>query len=862
LKPLPSKTQRLKSPVVESKTMVGNKDSKAGVKSSPRRTPFKVTETNAVPGAGGAAQVGKNPAIPKNKPAAITPHRVLCLNGVLLSGSKKQRFKRTRIHRGEQRDSCQIDRLEGLWGFSCIQNVADINLSIPARPARSVSFSAIVLLLGLAACSPAKQRLAPVFDLAPLLPLAEVRQEISRIDFGTQAARPHLASGWSFDEGGEGKGPTLVWSEGEESAVDFFLAAPRDLRADLRCAPFEGGSPSPQVVTVELNGRPAGTLSLTPGLHDYTLALPRAVEVAGLNRLTFRYRAVTRSGGRNLAVAWDLLTLRPSLATAAGPPRAEAGSLVLPFGSEVALYVEAPAASVLKLGGIQALEGAGRLVVAAQEEGKAEKTLETLEPGTESRQIDLPGRGRHLLRLVLRSVPDAPAVVGSLVVRRPALWAQLPSRKDRAVPAAVREAAAPKAAPHRPNVLIYLVDTLRADRIGTYGSGRPTSPRVDAFARAATLFEHSVAQAPWTRASVASIFTGLGPWMHGVQTVDDSLAEAAVTLPELLRGAGYRTAAFSTNGNVSPATGMGQGFDEFFLEMAAPRSSAVTPRVLAWLDAHASPKPFFLYVHTADPHAPYEPSRDDRLRFAPGARPEAGTAGDLKRVYAARGAERAAFVRELIPLYDGEVAGNDRSFGALLDGLKSRSLYDGTLIVFVADHGEELGEHGELGHAHDLYRELLDIPLIVKWPGQTRGERVPGLAQHVDLLPTILRAAGLTPPAGLPGVDLKDSGVDGLGIRRAFSHINYENRRGMSVVTGGWKAILPLSHALGTTPELYRLGPNGEEGPDRSDEDPVRAGWLVAQIKAEILRSQNGLKPTPATLDDEARRRLHALGYL
>ncbi len=84
---------------------------------------------------------------------------------------------------------------------------------------------------------------------------------------------------------------------------------------------------------------------------------------------------------------------------------------------------------------------------------------------------------------------------------------------------------------------------------------------------------------------------------------------AAVTLPELLHGAGYRTTAFSTNGNVSPETGMGQGFDEFFLEMAAPRSSEVTPRVLAWLDAHASPKPFFLYVHTADPHAPYEPSR-------------------------------------------------------------------------------------------------------------------------------------------------------------------------------------------------------------------------------------------------------------
>ncbi|HSS77538.1 MAG TPA: sulfatase [Thermoanaerobaculia bacterium] len=715
-------------------------------------------------------------------------------------------------------------------------------------------------LLGLIACSPAKQHLAPVFDLAKLLPVAEVQRELSQIDFGTQEARAYLKSGWSFNEGGR-TGPTFVWSEGEVSTVEFYLGAPRDLRAELRCAPFESGDRGPQVVTVELNGHPVGALSLLPGLHDYSLELPRGAEVAGTNRLAFRYRWAARSGGRNLAVSWDLLTLRPSRATAIEPPAAAKGAIVLPFGAEMAFYLEVPSAGVLALGGIQAQEGAGRLVVAAQEEGGKERALETLKPGAESRRIELPGQGRHLLRLVLRAVAEAPAATGKLVLEHPFLWAQLPPHKARATTPETR------IKDSYPNVIVYLVDTLRADRVGAYGSNRSTSPRIDAFARTATVFDHAVAQAPWTRPSVASILTGLGPWIHGVQTTADSLAEAAVTLPELLRGVGYRTAAFSTNGNVSPATGLAQGFDDFSLNTEEPQSGAVTRRVLAWLDAHAGPKPFFLYVHTVDPHAPYEPSREDRLRFAPGVRPEAGSLADLKRVYAARGAEREAFVRELIPLYDAEVAGNDRGFGALLDGLRARRLYDGTLLVFVADHGEELGEHGELGHANDLYRELLDIPLIVKWPGQTRGERVSEVAQHVDLLPTIVHAAGLTPPAGLPGIDLRVLTTAGperdeLTARQAFSHLRYEHRRGMSLISAGWKAILPESRAFGSEPELFRLGPHGEEGPNRIAENPVRAGWLLAQIKAELLRSRTGLKPAPATLDDEARRRLQALGYL
>ena len=706
----------------------------------------------------------------------------------------------------------------------------------------------------------------PVHDLAALLPLAEVRREAGQVDFGTPAARPYLVSGWYRNEGGGRKGPTVVWSKGQASVVEIFLAAPRDLRAELRCAPFEVQDKTAQTVTVELNGRQVAELTLRPRLHDYTIELPREAQVAGINRLAFRYGRVTRHNHRDLAVSWDLLRLRPARASAVAPPRAEAGRLVLPFGTEAVFYLEVPSEGTLWLGGLQARGGSGRLAITAQEEGEDEQVLADIEPGPDRRSVELPGKGAHLLRLALRSVPETPSSTGGLVLERPTVRARPPSPH----PPAPSPGTGRGGEKRRPNVIVYLVDTLRADRVGAYGSGRTTSPRTDAFARTATLFEHAIAQAPWTRPSVASILTGLGPLAHGVRTLDDKLAAEATTLPELLQAAGYRTAAFSTNGHVGPATGLDQGFDDFSLDMEETGSDAVNRRVLSWLDVHAGhagQSPFLIYIHTLDPHAPYDPPFEDRQRFAPGLRPEAGSTEDLKRIYAMRGEEQARLIRELIPLYDAEVAANDRSFGALLDALRARGLYDSTLLVFVADHGEELGEHGQLGHAHDLYREVLDIPLIVKWPGQTRGERVRQLGQHIDLLPTILRAAGLAPPAGLPGTDLRrladsEADPDSLAAPKAFSHLSYGNRTGVSLVHAGWKAILPQTWTLAQGPQLFRLGRNGEEGPNRLAENPVRAGWLLAQIRAEILRSRQGLKPEAAQLDAEARERLRALGYL
>jgi arylsulfatase A-like enzyme len=195
-----------------------------------------------------------------------------------------------------------------------------------------------------------------------------------------------------------------------------------------------------------------------------------------------------------------------------------------------------------------------------------------------------------------------------------------------------------------------------------------------------------------------------------------------------------------------------------------------------------------------------------------------------------------------------------------LEALRRRRLYEPTLVVFVADHGEEFDEHGDLGHGNNLYAETLHVPLVVKWPRQTAAKRIRELAQQVDLFPTVLAAAGLRPPAGMPGVDLLMVGA-GRPRRSALSHLIYEGREGVSLVAGDWKLILPLSRRFGAGPELYRLDTDPGERVNLAARDEVRAGWLAACIRGLRL-ARGGPAAAPAPVDQSTRRALAALGYL
>jgi len=827
------------------------------------------------------------------------------------------------------------------------QMISTVSMALMASMASiAPSLLAALLAIGAAGCGrgdlPAGY--GEVADLAAELPAAGIHREVPAIDIGTPEARPHLVSGWSWDESAP-DGGTFAWGVGEASEVRFFLVAPRDLTLRLRGRPFEVPSTQnqtqerarSQTLAIEVNGRPVQQLAMEPGTRTYSVPLPAAALAAGDNRLTLRYgRALSprelglSSDDRALAAAWEGLRLDP---VAAGADGAEAPSVVaggprgpkrsggapgeaeararlrLPFGTGVDFFLEIPdpragAGSGLAWAGpalvFDALrvEGAGWLAVEIQEEGQEPIVAGRLERAAGHTVFRLPigagAPGARLLRLGLRAVPGTPGAAGALELVEPHLLARGagPARPDdsaeMAGPAglATDEPSSDRATTGRTNVLVYLVDTLRADRLGAYGDGRGLTPAIDAFAAEGVVFEDTVAQAPWTRPAVATLLTGLEPLAHGVTTLDDRLAEEAETLPEILRRAGYRTAAFSTNWHVIPETGLAQGFDDFVFTPDDFHADAVNRRVLAWLDEHGASstapdreEPFFLYVHTLDPHAPYEPPEPFRSRFAPGAPPDAGSRELLKRIYAATAPEqrdqRARMMATVRDLYDGEVAFTDHAFGDLLEALRERGLYDETLIVFVSDHGEELDEHGHLGHGYDLYREVLQVPFIVRLPGGERPggrARVAETVQQTDLLPTLLGRLGVEAPAELrdrlPGVDLFAPLASSQTARPAFSHLDYEGRRALAVTLGRWRATVPLSADYGRWTTLFDRSRDPAELDDLAESAggpgrlPVRAGYLETLVRRHLLAAGKGSLAEAATLDDETKKGLEALGYL
>jgi arylsulfatase A-like enzyme len=736
---------------------------------------------------------------------------------------------------------------------------------------RTLAVHAAALALMLAACSPRHappQRVAAVHDLVTELPAAELHQEVGTIDFGTAMGRPFLKEGWYENEGG-GRRPTIVWSRGRESALEFWLATPRKIRADLRCAPFDPPDGQPQVVTVVLNSRQVGQLTLRPQMNDYSIDLPVPAQMAGRNQLVFRYRKPTRFDRRHLAVSWDLLRFQPVRGEAAELPRAEqragrAPALIVPVGSEATFYVPVEEEGTLSVDGIRVQGGAGKkLEVLAQVDGSPERALETIEANRGPHALELPGRGARLVEIALRAVPVAADATGGFQLLAPTVRTQ----KTR-WPSSPED---PKNGGTKPNIIIYLIDTLRADHVGVYGGGSLT-PNIDAFAREATIFENTVAQAPWTKPSVASLFTGRGPLSHGVRLLNDRLPQEAVTVAELLSAAGYQTAAFSTNWHIRHETGMDQGFGFFDFSPDEAASDKLNQRVFRWLEnrapKHPGQPPFFLYTHALDPHEPYTPPPEYRKKYAPDVRDEAGYDFDLQRVDNSRGKERRQYMAECRLLYDAEVAFNDHSFGEFLKVLKERGLYDRSLILFVADHGEEFDEHGARGHTSHLYSETLNVPLIVKWPGQRRGERVASISQHIDILPTLLRVAGVEAPPGLPGMDLAAVAASGedpeaLSGRWVLSQLSNRDRVGMSLVHAGWKLVFPQTPALAPEIQLFHRASDRQEIHNRIGEAPVRAGWLSSLIRAEVERSRRmGLKPEHMKIDEETKRALEALGYL
>lgn len=316
----------------------------------------------------------------------------------------------------------------------------------------------------------------------------------------------------------------------------------------------------------------------------------------------------------------------------------------------------------------------------------------------------------------------------------------------------------------RPPIVLITLDTTRRDALGPYRGaaldhGPDPSPVISRWAAGATVFERAHSTAPWTLPSHASIFTGLYPSRHRAGTRDVQLPVGVATLAALLRRHGYRTLGISAGELSSSRFGLAQGFhtfrnpDEF-----QTRGDKVDAYAAELLERHAD-SPFFLWLNYFDPHALYEAPDEYQRRFdvAGKARGLAGLEGWEELANGKMAVWRSAVEGELEvtpavsdylrAAYLAEIAWTDHLVGRLFERLEKLDLFEGALILVTADHGELLGEGGYVSHGARLDPELVEIPLIIKWPGQTEGARDPRLVSLVDLFPTVLTAAGIEPPA-------------------------------------------------------------------------------------------------------------------
>lgn len=330
-----------------------------------------------------------------------------------------------------------------------------------------------------------------------------------------------------------------------------------------------------------------------------------------------------------------------------------------------------------------------------------------------------------------------------------------------------------------PNVLLIVVDTLGADHLGSYGAKGDFSPNLDRLADEGKRFANTYAPAPWTQPSIASLFTGRMPSAHSVENMPAHLVEEHLTLPEHFEGAGYQTQGIISHFLLGRKFGFAQGFTGYdqraVLEHTGISSQKVTDAAIEWLKLR-TPEPFFLFVHYFDPHFVYHdhPEIDLAQKYEGPIKP-AMPIWDLRDL---RGDLNASDVEYLVSLYREEISFTDHHVGRLLEFLDQAGLSQDTLVVFTSDHGEELMEHGWIGHTRTLYGELLRVPLFIRQPGVIAPGVVETAVSLVDIAPTLDELVlGISADPGFQGKSLAallfDRGAD-FADRRLYSEVSLE----------------------------------------------------------------------------------------
>ncbi|UJR79603.1 sulfatase-like hydrolase/transferase [Sandaracinus amylolyticus] len=707
--------------------------------------------------------------------------------------------------------------------------------------------------------SAAPERVRVRYDLAAHLERVELRQgDAQVVDFGVPAGSMYTLGGWRTRVGRD-RTEGDVTASVIENVTGFVLvpsdvAGPRTLR--IRARAVRDGR-----VTVYVDGETIGYATLptdgTWGMIE--VALPAERLHVGENSVQLRVsRTGSLPGVPSAGILLDWMRLGPAddAHASEGPPtqlargEGEARALAIPDGWTAGWTMEVPEGARLR--GIA--RGTGRVEVIGHRDGEAPRTMGTLEASGEGRpfDLDLATLGANIARLDLRAT-------GDVTLTRPAV-VTLDARP-------LRER------PQLRNVLVYLTDTLRADKLRPYrAQTRVRTPALDSWVQNAALMLRGHSQENWTKPSVATLLSGLYPWEHNATTEDAVVPSSVQLLSERLRESEYFSGAFVANGFCSDRFGFEQGWNTFrnyIREGLRSQSQFVAADVLQWLDRRPQDQPFFLYVHTIDPHVPYMPPAEALAMYDPN--PYSGIVDFgrdrelLEGIKIGRIRLNARDRERLEALYDGEITYHDTHFGSIIQALEARGIADETIVVFTADHGEEFWDHDSVGHGHSVFEELINVPLILRIPGVTDGAvTIDDAVGLVDVLPTIFDALGMPIPSDLSGESFLPQLLGASADAPRFTVTGFMD---------GWRAInvgrLKLIHRTERRIMLYDLVDDPDETRDLAADHPIAVRYargllglgLSGATRPPERRRSAPVRQERIEIDATTRAQLEALGY-
>ena len=701
-----------------------------------------------------------------------------------------------------------------------------------------------------------------------------LESEPTVIRFGTPAGQTREVQGFEHSRPDPGTEPSAGLRRRAEMRLRWSTLEPRSAILDL-----DVPQQSPhRALRVWLNGHKVVGLELRPGRRRYPFDLPAARQQVGGNTLTFIFgpepapaAAGSEDPPRTRPVAAQVFGLAvgtPSptmdaIARASLPfsAWAEGDDLVQAGPSRLTWALKTPAGARLRFV-TASLNGEPSFRIEAENQRGERREVWRGGPGREE-TVDLPGQTGDLLRLWLH-VDSRDGKPGWGV------WKGLTLTGAAPPPAA--PVVSPIVASSRPrlassNVLVVVLDAAGARHFGCYGHSRRTTPNIDRIAAEGIVFDRAYTPAVFTRSAMASVWTSQLPdEHHGPVSYDEPLPVGVPTLAEIVSAAGILTAGFVGNDMAGAAFGLDRGFSEF--HSVSSNAEVLSTSLHGWLSRHAERR-FLAYAHYREPHFPFDPPPPFNTMFGPDTPLPRSAKTDprwLDRVNDGSLPPRPGEIDHLERLYDGNLALVDREIGRLREHLESLGLWDRTVLVLTADHGEATYEHGFIGHNEQVYEESVRIPLIIRFPAGTvpGGRRVDSLTGLLDVAPTIADVLGIS-KARMPtfrGRSLlhaaaggPDTPPEAVLCRTARSQPHY-----------AWVGARYKYHldTRGGEDRMFDLLRDPGERTDLLHSEPVRAAYYRQGLFAALLAlpGHSGPSATGWSVPAHQRESLRALGYV